>query len=123
MDSGSEDHPARIAVHYGRWAFIGDGWCWVPGSFDPSPVFAPALVGFLCGPGCGLYVIGTSKRLLAAAIGDAEMRYVHLQALGTPPGGRLAGRAARMGGVLGILEENLFRPKPSSRCRRPGKSP
>ena len=35
---------------------------------------------------------GFSKRQLAAAVEDAGMRYVHLQALGTPPEGRLAGR-------------------------------
>ena len=32
---------------------------------------------------------GFSKRQLAAAIEEAGMRYVHLQALGTPPEGRL----------------------------------
>ena len=35
---------------------------------------------------------GFSKRQLAAAIEEAGMRYVHLQALGTPPEGRLANR-------------------------------
>ena len=35
---------------------------------------------------------GFSKRQLAAAIEDAQMRYVHLAALGTPPEGRLANR-------------------------------
>ena len=44
--------------HYGRWAMIGDSWGWVPGTFEPSPVYAPALVGFLGGPGVGLYVSG-----------------------------------------------------------------
>jgi hypothetical protein len=54
-----DDAPWGFAPsHYGRWAFIGDRWCWVPGSFEPSPVYAPALVGFLGGPGFGLYVSG-----------------------------------------------------------------
>ncbi|HEX9535290.1 MAG TPA: DUF6600 domain-containing protein [Stellaceae bacterium] len=54
-----DDAPWGFAPsHYGRWAFIGDRWCWVPGSFEPSPVYAPALVGFLGGPGVGLYVSG-----------------------------------------------------------------
>ena len=44
--------------HYGRWAMIGDSWGWVPGAFEPAPVYAPALVGFLGGPGVGLYVSG-----------------------------------------------------------------
>jgi len=44
--------------HYGRWALVGDRWCWVPGIFVPSPVYAPALVGFLGGPGDGQSVSG-----------------------------------------------------------------
>jgi hypothetical protein len=44
--------------HYGRWSMIGDNWGWVPGAFEPSPVYAPALVAFLGGPGSGLYVPG-----------------------------------------------------------------
>ncbi len=44
--------------HYGRWAFIGERWGWVPGTFEPSPVYAPALVAFLGGAGAGLYVSG-----------------------------------------------------------------
>jgi hypothetical protein len=54
-----DDAPWGFAPsHYGRWASIGDRWCWVPGSFEPSPVYAPALVGFLGGPGVGMYVSG-----------------------------------------------------------------
>ena len=44
--------------HYGRWALIGDSWGWVPGAVEPSPVYAPALVAFVGGPGVGLYVSG-----------------------------------------------------------------
>ena len=44
--------------HYGRWALIGDSWGWVPGAIEPSPVYAPALVAFVGGPGVGLYVSG-----------------------------------------------------------------
>ena len=44
--------------HYGRWALIGESWAWVPGAFEPSPVYAPALVGFLSGSGVGLYFSG-----------------------------------------------------------------
>jgi hypothetical protein len=54
-----DDAPWGFAPsHYGRWAFIGERWCWVPGSFEPSPVYAPALVAFLGGPGVGLFVSG-----------------------------------------------------------------
>lgn len=37
--------------HYGRWARVGPRWGWVPGRRDARPVFAPALVGFVGGPG------------------------------------------------------------------------
>ena len=54
---------------------------------------------------------GFSKRQLAASIEDADMRYVHLQALGTPPEGRLAGRRREWDRFWGIVEEKLARPE------------
>ena len=54
---------------------------------------------------------GFSKRQLAAAIEEAGMRYVHLQALGTPPEGRLAGRRREWDRFWGIVEEKLARPE------------
>ena len=54
---------------------------------------------------------GFSKRQLAAAIGEAGMRYLHLQALGTPPEGRLAGRRREWDRFWGIVEEKLARPE------------
>jgi uncharacterized protein (DUF488 family) len=54
---------------------------------------------------------GFSKRQLAAATEDAGMRYVHLQALGTPPEGRLAGRRREWDRFWGIVEEKLARPE------------
>jgi uncharacterized protein (DUF488 family) len=54
---------------------------------------------------------GFSKRQLAAAIEEAEMRYIHLQALGTPPEGRLAGRRREWDQFWGIVEEKLTRPE------------
>jgi uncharacterized protein (DUF488 family) len=54
---------------------------------------------------------GFSKRQLAAAIEEAGMRYVHLQALGTPPEGRLAGRRRERDRFWGIVEEKLARPE------------
>ncbi|MBV8937155.1 MAG: hypothetical protein JO095_15285, partial [Alphaproteobacteria bacterium] len=54
-----DDAPWGFAPsHYGRWAFVGERWCWVPGNFVSSPVYAPALVAFLGGPGVGLYLAG-----------------------------------------------------------------
>src|SRR6266478_8894107 len=53
---------------------------------------------------------GFSKRQLAAAIEEAGMRYLHLQPLGTPPEGRLAGRRREWDRFWGIVEEKLARP-------------
>jgi uncharacterized protein (DUF488 family) len=50
---------------------------------------------------------GFSKRQLAAAIEEAGMRYFHLQALGTPPEGRLAGRRREWDRFWPIVEEKL----------------
>ncbi len=54
---------------------------------------------------------GFSKRQLAAAIEEAGMRYIHLEALGTPPEGRLAGRRREWDRFWGIVEEKLARPE------------
>ncbi len=43
-----EDEPWGFApFHYGRWAFAGTGWVWVPGPSMVRPVYAPALVAGL----------------------------------------------------------------------------
>jgi hypothetical protein len=42
--------------HYGRWAFVGGYWGWVPGPVVVRPVYAPALVGFVGGGGFGISV-------------------------------------------------------------------
>jgi uncharacterized protein (DUF488 family) len=54
---------------------------------------------------------GFSKRQLGSAIGEAGMRYLHLQALGTPPEGRLAGRRREWDRFWGIVGEKLARPE------------
>lgn len=47
-----EDEPWGFApFHYGRWAFVGASWCWVPGPVYVRPVYAPALVAFVGGGG------------------------------------------------------------------------
>ena len=33
--------------HYGRWAFVRERWCWVPGPRTVRPVYAPAFVAFV----------------------------------------------------------------------------
>jgi hypothetical protein len=35
--------------HYGRWAYVGTHWGWVPGPVVVRPVYAPAVVGFVGG--------------------------------------------------------------------------
>jgi hypothetical protein len=40
--------------HFGRWALIGTAWGWIPGPFAMVPVYTPALVAFLGGPGFGV---------------------------------------------------------------------
>ncbi len=54
---------------------------------------------------------GFSKRQLAGAIEEAGMRYLHLQALGTPPEGRLANRRREWDRFWAIVEEKLTRPE------------
>ena len=45
-----EDEPWGFApFHYGRWAYAGNRWCWVPGPVAVRPVYAPALVAFVGG--------------------------------------------------------------------------
>jgi uncharacterized protein (DUF488 family) len=52
-----------------------------------------------------------SKRQLAAGVEEAGMRYFHLQTLGTPPEGRLAGRRREWDRFWGIVEQKLTRPE------------
>jgi hypothetical protein len=45
-----EDEPWGFApFHYGRWAFAGGVWGWVPGPIAARPVYAPALVAWVGG--------------------------------------------------------------------------
>jgi hypothetical protein len=51
--------------HYGRWVYLpARGWAWVPGQIVARPVYAPALVAFVGGPGWTV-----SARLGAAPVG------------------------------------------------------
>jgi hypothetical protein len=55
-----DDAPWGYApFHYGRWAFVGGGWVWIPGpvvAVGVRPVYAPAMVAFVGGPGLGIGV-------------------------------------------------------------------
>lgn len=52
-----EDEPWGYApFHYGRWVHIGPLWAWAPGPVVVQPVYAPALVAFVGGPGFGVGV-------------------------------------------------------------------
>jgi hypothetical protein len=44
--------------HYGRWAFIGGRWGWCPGPRAVVPVYSPALVAFVGGPGIAIGIGG-----------------------------------------------------------------
>lgn len=47
-----EDEPWGFApFHYGRWAYIGSSWGWLPGPYGGQPYYSPALVAFVGGPG------------------------------------------------------------------------
>ena len=51
-----EDEPWGFApFHYGRWAYAGSRWCWVPGPVVVRPVYAPALVAFIGGGNSGFH--------------------------------------------------------------------
>jgi len=39
--------------HYGRWASFGGRWGWIPGPYGHTPLYAPALVGWVGGGGMG----------------------------------------------------------------------
>ena len=42
--------------HFGRWAFVGNAWGWVPGPLVVRPVYSPAMVAFVGGGGTGVAV-------------------------------------------------------------------
>lgn len=50
-----DDAPWGFApFHYGRWAFVGARWGWVPGPRAYRPYYSPALVAFADGGGFGV---------------------------------------------------------------------
>src|SRR3984893_13833141 len=51
---GAGDTLGFAPFHYGRWAYAGNRWCWVPGPVTVRPVYAPALVAFVGGVGISI---------------------------------------------------------------------
>ena len=52
-----DDAPWGFApFHYGRWSYWHTRWIWVPGPIVARPVYAPALVAWVGGPGFGVSV-------------------------------------------------------------------
>ena len=52
-----DDAPWGYApFHYGRWVNVRGRWGWYPGRYDPRPVWAPALVGWVGGSGWSLTI-------------------------------------------------------------------
>jgi hypothetical protein len=61
-----DNHPWGFAPsHYGRWAFVGEHWAWVPGDLASDPVYVPAVVAFLGTAGVGLSVADTTGPAIA----------------------------------------------------------
>ena len=58
-----DDAPWGFApFHYGRWAYVGGSWGWIPGPVSQRPVYAPALVAWVggdaVGGGVGWFALG-----------------------------------------------------------------
>lgn len=52
-----DDSPWGFApFHYGRWVWFRNAWCWAPGRYVARPVYAPALVAWMGGPGVSVSV-------------------------------------------------------------------
>ncbi|GAA0842660.1 DUF6600 domain-containing protein [Cupriavidus pauculus] len=54
-----DDAPWGFAPsHYGRWAYFGSRWGWVPGPVAVRPCYAPAVVGFIGGVSASIRIGG-----------------------------------------------------------------
>jgi hypothetical protein len=81
-----DDAPWGFApYHYGRWATFGGRWGWIPGPYDATPVYAPALVAWIGGgrggPGFSLsFSIGTVAAVGWFPLGPREPYFPSYQA-------------------------------------------
>src|SRR6266705_1453415 len=67
----------EVLDDYGRWAYVENGWCWVPGPVVVRPVYAPALVVFVGdqgrfggGPGVGWFPLAPGEVFVPAYRGS-----------------------------------------------------
>jgi hypothetical protein len=78
-----DDAPWGYApFHYGRWAYARNRWCWVPGPRHVRAVYAPAVVGWVGGPGFSIGVTSGPGRVGWFPLGPREVyvpsrRYSH----------------------------------------------
>ncbi|MCS0659821.1 DUF6600 domain-containing protein [Massilia terrae] len=77
--------------HYGRWLFVRERWCWVPGHRERHPVWSPALVGWVGGdswrfdrhnrpmPGRGWYPLTPHDRFVPSfRMSDERLRRLNV---------------------------------------------
>jgi hypothetical protein len=81
-----DDAPWGFApYHYGRWASFNGRWGWIPGPYDATPVYAPALVAWIGGGrgGSGFsfsFSIGTVAAVAWFPLGPREPYFPSYQA-------------------------------------------
>jgi hypothetical protein len=121
-----DDKPWGFAPsHYGRWAYADHAWLWVPhaeGMRQASPVYAPALVAFVGGPGfhgaasagggVAWFPLGPREPYLPAYAGSRAY-VVGLNAAALPPGTTLAGAAPGhvnqgIPGAMTVVPQSVF---------------
>ena len=69
-----DDEPWGFApFHYGRWAYTGTGWGWVPGGYADVPVYSPALVVFFGGGDSSFYYGGYGPGVGWCPLGPGEL--------------------------------------------------
>ncbi len=90
-----DDAPWGFApFHYGRWVMVHNAWRWSPGRYVARPVYAPALVAWVGGPGVSVSVrIGSSPSVGWFPLGPREV-YV--------PGYRVSPRYVRQVNVTQV---------------------
>jgi FecR protein len=70
------DEPWAFApFHYGRWAFAGTNWVWVPGPAAVRPVYAPAQVGWIGGGAGARFSFGAGVGWFPLAPGEVFIPY------------------------------------------------
>lgn len=70
------DEPWGFApFHYGRWAFVGANWIWVPGSAAVRPIYAPAQVAWVGGARGTHFSFGAGVGWVPLAPGEVFVPY------------------------------------------------